>query len=118
MYNNAHYAHVGLYGVQAIALRQQVKRTIDRFPKDFMSQLHVEEVDALVSQHVIPSRSVLESRDRRSGGLHVKHDLDNAAHPPSSKNTSSIVRCTCQLVVYLQRADNSSGLLRSRPPPL
>jgi ORF6N domain len=44
MCNNAHYAHVGSYGVQAIALRQQVKRTIDRVPKDFMFQLHVEEV--------------------------------------------------------------------------
>jgi hypothetical protein len=48
-----------LYGVKAIALRQQVKRNIDRFPKDFMFQLNDEEVDALVSQNVIPSRSVL-----------------------------------------------------------
>jgi hypothetical protein len=29
-----------LYGVKAIALRQQVKRNIDRFPKDFLFQLH------------------------------------------------------------------------------
>ena len=35
-----------LYGVKAIALRQQVKRNIGRFPKDFMFQLHDEEVDA------------------------------------------------------------------------
>jgi ORF6N domain len=48
-----------LYGVKAIALRQQVKRNAERFPKDFLFQLHDEEVDALVSQHVIPSRSVL-----------------------------------------------------------
>ena len=48
-----------LYGVKAIALRQQVKRNAERFPKDFMFQLNDEEVDALVSQHVIPSRSVL-----------------------------------------------------------
>ena len=48
-----------LYGVKAIALRQQVKRNSGRFPKDFMFQLHDEEVDALVSQNVIPSRSVL-----------------------------------------------------------
>ena len=48
-----------LYCVKAIALRQQVKRNIGRFPKDFMFQLHDEEVDALVSQNVIPSRSVL-----------------------------------------------------------
>jgi ORF6N domain len=48
-----------LYGVKAIALRQQVKRNIGRFPKDFMFQLHDDEVDALVSQNVIPSRRVL-----------------------------------------------------------
>lgn len=29
-----------LYGVKAIALRQQVKRNMDRFPKDFLFQLH------------------------------------------------------------------------------
>ncbi|PUB88037.1 MAG: DNA-binding protein [gamma proteobacterium symbiont of Ctena orbiculata] len=48
-----------LYGVKAIALRQQVKRNIDRFPDDFMFQLNDEEVEALVSQNVIPSRKVL-----------------------------------------------------------
>jgi hypothetical protein len=48
-----------LYGVKAIALRQQVKRNIDRFPDDFMFQLNDEEVEVLVSQNVIPSRKVL-----------------------------------------------------------
>jgi phage regulator Rha-like protein len=48
-----------LYGVKAIALRQQVKRNNDRFPADFMFQLNDGEVDALVSQNVIPSRKVL-----------------------------------------------------------
>ena|ERR1017187_5229526 len=44
-----------LYGVKAIALRQQVKRNRERFPEDFMFQLTPEEIDALVSQNVIPS---------------------------------------------------------------
>ena len=44
-----------LYGVKAIALRQQVKRNIERFPDDFMFRLSREEVDDLVSQNVIPS---------------------------------------------------------------
>jgi hypothetical protein len=44
-----------LYGVKAIALRQQVKRNRERFPEDFMLQLTSEEVDVLVSQNVIPS---------------------------------------------------------------
>jgi len=45
-----------LYGVKAIALRQQVKRNQERFPADFMFQLTESEAHALVSQSVIPSR--------------------------------------------------------------
>lgn len=48
-----------LYRVKPIALRQQVARNKERFPEDFMFQLNDAEVDALVSQNVIPSRSVL-----------------------------------------------------------
>jgi len=48
-----------LYGVKPIALRQQVKRNISRFPDDFMFQISAEEVDLLVSQSVIPSRRSL-----------------------------------------------------------
>jgi hypothetical protein len=43
----------GLYGVKAIALRQQVKRNKDRFPKDFLFQLNARETARLVSQNVI-----------------------------------------------------------------
>jgi hypothetical protein len=43
-----------LYGVKAIALRQQVRRNIDRFPEDFLFQLTGEEVKILLSQNVIP----------------------------------------------------------------
>ncbi len=44
-----------LYEVNPRRLREQVKRNIDRFPKDFMFQLQKEEVDFLVSQNAIPS---------------------------------------------------------------
>ncbi len=44
-----------LYEVKPIALRQQVKRNIKRFPVDFMFQLTDVEVKSLVSQNVIPS---------------------------------------------------------------
>ena len=44
-----------LYGVKTIALRQQVRRNIERFPNDFMFQLDREEAQTLVSQNVIPS---------------------------------------------------------------
>jgi hypothetical protein len=45
-----------LYGVPAIALRQQVRRNKARFPDDFMLHLTHEEAEDLVSQSVIPSR--------------------------------------------------------------
>ena len=48
-----------LYDVKPIALRQQVKRNQNRFPEDFMFQLTEKEVEILVSQNVIPNRSVL-----------------------------------------------------------
>jgi len=44
-----------LYGVKAIALRQQLKRNRDRFPKDFVFQLNKKELALLLSQNVIPS---------------------------------------------------------------
>ncbi len=48
-----------LYGVKTIALRQQVRRNLDRFPEDFMFRLTAEEGEVLVSQNVIPSRRSL-----------------------------------------------------------
>jgi hypothetical protein len=48
-----------LYGVRAIALRQQVGRNEARFPPDFMFQLSQGEAEALVSQNVIPSKRSL-----------------------------------------------------------
>ncbi len=48
-----------LYRVKTIALRQQVKRNLDRFPEDFMFRLTPEEAETLVSQNVIPSRRSL-----------------------------------------------------------
>jgi hypothetical protein len=44
-----------LYGVQAIRLRQQVKRNIVRFPPNFIFQLTKEETEIWVSQNVIPT---------------------------------------------------------------
>jgi hypothetical protein len=48
-----------LYGVKAIALRQQLKRNPKRFPADFMFRVTGEEANVLVSQSVIPSRRSL-----------------------------------------------------------
>jgi len=48
-----------LYEVKAIALRQQVKRNMERFPADFMFQLNEKELEIMLSQNVIPSRKFL-----------------------------------------------------------
>jgi ORF6N domain len=48
-----------LYGLKAIALRQQVNRNLQRFPADSMFQLTGEEAKLLVSQSMILSRRSL-----------------------------------------------------------
>ena len=46
-----------LYGVETRALKQAVKRNRDRFHSDFMFTLFDNEVNNMVSQNVIPSKS-------------------------------------------------------------
>lgn len=46
-----------LYGIETRALKQAVKRNIERFPSDFMFELTENEIYNLVSQNVIPSKS-------------------------------------------------------------
>ena len=48
-----------LYQVETRALKQAVKRNLDRFPDDFMFELADDEIDFLVSQNVIPSKKHL-----------------------------------------------------------
>ncbi|MDR0798571.1 MAG: ORF6N domain-containing protein [Dysgonamonadaceae bacterium] len=48
-----------LYEVENRALKQAVKRNINRFPPDFMFVMTEKEVDDMVSQFVIPSKSYL-----------------------------------------------------------
>ena len=48
-----------LYEVETRALKQAVKRNLDRFPEDFMFQLTDKEINTMVSQTVIPSKGVL-----------------------------------------------------------
>lgn len=47
-----------LYDVETRMLKQAVRRNIDRFPEDFMFELTPEEMEEMVSQNVIPSKSV------------------------------------------------------------
>ena len=48
-----------LYGIETRALKQAVKRNIERFPSDFMFELTENEINNMVSQNVIPSKSYL-----------------------------------------------------------
>ena len=48
-----------MYEVETRALKQAIKRNIDRFPDDFMFELNDKEIENLVSQSVIPSESKL-----------------------------------------------------------
>ena len=46
-----------LYEIETRVLKQAVKRNINRFPDDFMFELSETEIESLVSQFVIPSKS-------------------------------------------------------------
>ena len=48
-----------LYQVETRALKQAVKRNIERFPNDFMFELIDDEINFMVSQNVIPSKQHL-----------------------------------------------------------
>jgi hypothetical protein len=48
-----------LYDVKPIRLREQVRRNFDKFPSHFMFQLTEIEVEIMVSQNAIPSKSAL-----------------------------------------------------------
>lgn len=45
-----------LYGIETRALKQAVRRNLERFPDDFMFQLTEKEVETMVSQNVIPGK--------------------------------------------------------------
>ena len=47
-----------LYEVETRSLKQQVKRNLDRFPDDFMFELTPDEIEEMVSQNVIPNKSI------------------------------------------------------------
>ena len=47
-----------LYSVETRVLKQAVRRNLNRFPSDFMFELTDNEIEKLVSQNVIPSRSI------------------------------------------------------------
>ena len=55
-----------LYGVETRALKQAVRRNLERFPEDFMFTLQSSEIDQMVSQNVIPSKH----KKKKAMGFH------------------------------------------------
>ena len=49
-----------IYGVENRALKQAVRRNLDLFPTDFMVVLSEQEIEMMLSQHVIPTKQFLE----------------------------------------------------------
>jgi hypothetical protein len=86
-----------LYGVQAIRLREQVKRNQHRFPEDFMFQLSENEAQALVSQNVIPSRQHL------GGYLPLAFTEHGAVMLASVLNSEVAVAASIQIVRAFNR---------------
>lgn len=50
------YDLAALYGIETRALKQAVRRNLNRFPNDFMFELSAKEIEIVVSQFVIPTR--------------------------------------------------------------
>jgi hypothetical protein len=48
-----------MYNVETRVLKQSIRRNLSRFPEDFMFSLSEHEINQLVSQNVIPSKSYL-----------------------------------------------------------
>ena len=48
------------YGVENRALKQAGRRNLDLFPTDFMVVLSEQEIEMMLSQHVIPTKQFLE----------------------------------------------------------
>lgn len=86
-----------LYEVKAIALRQQVKRNMDRFPEDFMFQLNRQEAEMMVSQNVIPSKRSL------GGYLPYAFTENGVAMLSSVLNSNKAIQINIQIMRVFNR---------------
>ncbi len=81
-----------LYGVKPRRLREQIKRNIQRFPKDLMFQLSDEEVGLMVSQNAIPSRKHL------GGSLPYVFTEQGVANLSSVLTNSKAIQVNIQII--------------------
>ena len=100
-----------MYGVETRALKQAVKRNLDRFPPDFMFTMNEKEVDMLVSQNVIPSKSYL------GGSLPFafsEHGITMLSSVLKSKTAININIAVVRAFILLKQYHNNFSLLQQR----
>ena len=99
-----------LYRVETRALKQAVRRNADRFPSDFMFQLSTEEVDEMVSQNVIPSKSYLGGH---SPYVFTQYECNMLATvlktENANKRTVQIIRAFTVVEMMIQQGDQVSN---------
>ena len=100
-----------MYGVETRALKQSVKRNLKRFPHDFMFVLTEQEVNDLVSQNVIPSKSHLGGAFPIAFTEHGITMLSSVLRSDTAINVNiSIVRA----FIFLKQYNNDLKLLQKR----
>ena len=81
-----------LYQVETRALKQQVRRNLDRFPEDFMFELTNKELNDLVSQNVIPSKGIF------GGALPFAFTEQGVAMLSSVLNSDVAIKVNIQII--------------------
>ena len=100
-----------LYTVETRALKQAVKRNAFRFPDDFMFQLNEKEIDLLVSQFVIPSKSYF------GGALPLaftEHGVAMLSSVLKSKKAIEVNISIIRAFIILKQYNNNFRLLQKR----
>ena len=100
-----------LYQVETRALKQAVKRNIDRFPNDFMFELSDEEMNFLVSQSVIPSK---KSFGGASPFVFTEQGVSSLSAVLSSKVAVEIHIKIIRTFVEMRKIISSNSLLFSK----
>lgn len=100
-----------LYQVETRALKQAVKRNIDRFPNDFMFELSDEEMNFLVSQSVIPSK---KSFGGASPFVFTEQGVSSLSAVLSSKVAVEIHIKIIRAFVEMRKIISSNSLLFSK----
>ena len=100
-----------MYGVETRALKQAIKRNSKRFPSDFMFQLTENEVNHMVSQNVIPSKSYL-------GGVlplaFTEHGITMLSSILRSDTAINVNIAIVRAFIMLKQYANNYSLLQKR----